>query len=375
MLSSYKPAKLYLIAVFLFLASSLSAQDKLQADGPYVFYKEGKITVKTINQTDDSTFILAEQAFYNKNKVILNCYSVETGDSFSFKLRKKFSAQKPIIPKPARIFVLSDIEGNFKGLKSILMGAGVINDKLEWVFGKGHFVMLGDVFDRGAEPTECQWLIYKLEIEAEAAGGKLHFILGNHEIMNLNGNTKYVDKKILKGTTLISDNYASLFSTDTELGRWLRTKNVIMKIGDYLFTHAGISPSLDSLNLSIDEINRIARDNIGVPKDKITGKHNLVITSSKIGPYWFRGYFNDPIDENRLDAILKKYNASKIIVGHTIVDTISSRYNGKVIAVDEEHQKNISEGFMHALLIEKDDFYIIDHRGGKKKLGVIKEGK
>jgi len=73
---------------------------------------------------------------------------------------------------PETMFVISDIEGNFAGLKMILQSAGVIDKALHWSFGKGHFVFNGDLFDRGGQVTECLWFIYKLESEAEAAGGK-----------------------------------------------------------------------------------------------------------------------------------------------------------------------------------------------------------
>ncbi len=45
----------------------------------------------------------------------------------------------------------------------------------------------GDMFDRGDQVTECLWLVYALEETAKAAGGYVHFILGNHELMNLQG--------------------------------------------------------------------------------------------------------------------------------------------------------------------------------------------
>ncbi len=366
----YLNAFLFLLVAF----SPLSAQKSIQADGPYVFYKDGAIIVKSIHMSADTVYSAAEKKFKNKKNIILNCYSEETGDTFSFRLKNSISPEKSLLPAAKRIFVLSDIEGNFKGFKSILKGAGIIDDNFRWTFGDGHFVMLGDVFDRGAEPTECLWLLYKLESEAEKHGGKLHFILGNHEIMNLNNNTKYVDKLILKNSFLIRKSYDSLYGIDSELGRWLRSKNIAMKIGDLLFVHAGISSSIDSLNLSIENLNKITLANIGLRKEQIKGAENLAVTSSKIGPYWYRGYFNDAVDEESLGRILKKYDAQRIIVGHTIVDTISYLFNGKVIAVDEEHQENIKKGYMHALLIENGKFYIIDDKGMKKRVGKYKKG-
>jgi len=81
----------------------------------------------------------------------------------------------------SRIMALSDIHGEYEHLCEILINSGVVDDKLYWVWGDGHLVIVGDVFDRGDKVTECLWLIYRLETEAKKYGGRVHFLLGNHE--------------------------------------------------------------------------------------------------------------------------------------------------------------------------------------------------
>lgn len=99
---------------------------------------------------------------------------------------------------------LSDIEGNFGAFKALLCAGGVIDKQFNWTYGDGHLVLTGDFFDRGLNVTECLWLVYKLEREAETFGGKVHFILGDHEVMNMNGDHRYVRNKYFEIPKLLS---------------------------------------------------------------------------------------------------------------------------------------------------------------------------
>src|SRR5690606_14672285 len=147
---------------------------------------------------------------------------------------------------PQRIAVLSDIEGNFNGLSSFLINNHIIDANYNWTFGDGHLVLTGDFVDRGNHVTQVLWLIYKLEMQAEKQGGKVHLILGNHEIMNFQGNWRYNKRKYIKLAQTISKEKdwdkatRFMYSHHTELGNWLRSKNVIEKIGRYIFVHAGL---------------------------------------------------------------------------------------------------------------------------------------
>ena len=83
--------------------------------------------------------------------------------------------------------------------------------------------------------TQTLWLIYHLENQAEKAGGKVHFILGNHDLMNMNNDFRYVRKKYFTNAELMNVPYIDLYKPKTELGEWLETKNIVEKIGDYVF--------------------------------------------------------------------------------------------------------------------------------------------
>lgn len=61
------------------------------------------------------------------------------------------------------------------------------------------------------------------------SGGHVHFILGNHEIMNMNGNIKYVRKKYIDNAAMLGEDYKNFYKPSTELGRWLESKNITEK--------------------------------------------------------------------------------------------------------------------------------------------------
>lgn len=49
--------------------------------------------------------------------------------------------------------------------------------------------------------------------------------------------------------------YPRLFGPDTELGRWLGTRNTMQMIGNDLYVHAGLGKDFYDKNLSIPTVN------------------------------------------------------------------------------------------------------------------------
>ena len=94
-----------------------------------------------------------------------------------------------------KVGAISDIHGQYQTFIKLLTNNGVINKRGKWNFGNGHFVVVGDIFDRGPAVTEVLWFLYDLEKQAEAKGGKLHVLLGNHDVMVLNGNLRAIHPK------------------------------------------------------------------------------------------------------------------------------------------------------------------------------------
>ncbi len=91
-----------------------------------------------------------------------------------------------------RIVAFSDVHGDYNAMVATLQGANVIDDALAWSGGTTHFVLVGDILDRGPDSRAAMDLLMRIELEAVPAGGMVHVLAGNHEIMNLVGDLRYV---------------------------------------------------------------------------------------------------------------------------------------------------------------------------------------
>lgn len=265
--------------------------------------------------------------------------------------------------RPKKLFVVSDIEGNFQAFCKLLLKGSVIDKYLQWTFGENHLVIVGDCFDRGEQVTECLWLIYSLEEKARKQGGYVHFILGNHEIMNLNGDWRYVHPRYAE-VTRSPESHTALYDGNSELWRWLQTKNIIEKIGDILFVHGGISAELLNFNLSVADINNQVRPFYAHANAFFSDPLLTVIFNQETSPFWYRGYYQPETSEDLIDNTLTKFKVNCIITGHTITDSIQCYFNNKVINIDTDHTAENSE----ALLIISNRYYRVRKKGGKERL-------
>ena len=334
----------------------------VSSDGPIIIYKNEKITKYQVNP-NNGNFSLSQSEITKNDS--LNCYVDETKDTFSFKLKDSLQIQPSEYILPNKMFVLSDIEGNFKGFKSILQGNKIIDKNFNWTFENNHLILVGDFFDRGLNVTECLWLIYKLEDEAEKQGGKVHFILGNHEMMNLKGQLKYVRDKYQENADTLKVDYEKWYSQNSELGKWLRTKNAVEKIGNLLFVHAGIRKDFPK-NYSIQQINENTRKSIDKQFQKDEQKNDIFIGNES--QIWYRGISTEKESQQEVENTLKRFSVDKMIIGHTIVDKIKYLYKGKIIDIDLEHKTNSDKGEMFALWIENGNFYSINEKGVKSNV-------
>ena len=236
----------------------------------------------------------------------------------------------------------------------------------KWTFGKGHLVTVGDFFDRGLLVTQTLWLIYSLEEQAEKAGGKVHFILGNHDLMNMNNDFRYVRKKYLENAKIMGQEYYDFYKPNTELGRWLATKNILEKIGDYIFVHAGISKEVSDLNMGVEGINKYARGYYFHNREAVLGTDPVGKTIYMFGksPMWYRGYGKETTDKAEFAAIAQNMKAKKFVIGHTVHESVTYLMDKQVIDLDVLHAKGITQG----LLIENGQEYMIDIHGQKSAI-------
>ena len=285
-------------------------------------------------------------------------------DPFAVEIRKDETTPRWTFPTVDRVVVISDIEGNFAALYSILLAQGVIDTAGNWVYGDGHLVMLGDLFDRGPDVTPLLWWLYVLEEQAQGAGGHLHILLGNHELMIIGGDTRYIHEKYRHQQKVTGIDYTSLYSTESVLGNWLRSKPALTRIGYNLFSHGGISPQVLGLDMSIDDLNRrvISRnlqleESESIADDVIFGSNGI---------FWYRGWVESPPTEEVLNLVLEKYKAERMVIGHTVVPSIQTSFDGKLVMADVEQPGNVNGSVVKALLIEDGKFFEINNKGERK---------
>lgn len=351
-----------LLALFVYV-NAIYAQTPI-VDGPYIRYDGNTIIAGRINQ---NRFVIEKfPASERQQRRLMVPVQGHPDWNFTIKLKPSIANEAGVYKQPGKLFICSDIEGEFGAFRSLLIANHIINTKYEWLFGNGRLVIAGDLFDRGRDVTALLWLLYKLEDEAAAKGGRVHVILGNHDIMNLSGDFRYVDKKYFDYAELMQSKYDSLYNENTELGRWLRSKNIIEKIGKVLVLHGGISPEINALRLSVDSINALCRPYYALAhqRDKIPVQVRPFF-SGQSSPFWYRGYFlSSQSSEQLVDSTLDFYQVKRIIVGHTIVEHVHSLYHGKVIPVDVDEHAGQTVG----LLIDNNNWYTTDISGNKQPL-------
>ncbi|HEY0684153.1 MAG TPA: metallophosphoesterase [Steroidobacter sp.] len=298
--------------------------------------------------------------------------------AFDVKLRGPAKPAADEIKVTARtpLFVMADTHGEFEIAAQLLQSHGVIDDRLRWSFGKGHLAVLGDVFDRGPNHTELLWLIYKLEAEAARAGGGVHLAIGNHESMVLTGDLRYLNPKYPRVASLLgAETYTSLWIEDSLLGQWLRSKAAMFRLGEYLCLHGGVSRELIDRGLTLSSVNETVRS--ALTQTGMPGEHGPFVMG-QTGPLWYRGYFEEaarksgmPLaDSADIDRIRERFGVKAILVGHTVVPTVTALYDGRVIAVQvyphRDEQTHVP--VMEALSIQKGQMFRARVDGSREML-------
>jgi hypothetical protein len=326
------------------------------------------------------------------------------------------------------LVAIGDVHGDFDDFCSILQRVGLIDGQRHWTGGNATFLQLGDLIDRGPKPREVLDLMQSLDEQSAKAGGQVVALLGNHEMMNLMGDLRYVSvgnyasfadsesenrrqfafQKYLEWRKAHAQLLAELnqpvlpetegewmirhplgfiehraaFSPTGAYGKWLRQRSALVRIGGVIFLHGGINPDLTSLGL--DQINErirgemnqyddarqyLAAENVLLPfftlQEAIAVAQAELITERKQhaksndtrlarieqflalggwlcvredGPLWYRGYDQWSEEEGapKAEKILAAYNATNIVVAHTVQRTgrIRPGFGGRILLID-----------------------------------------
>lgn len=279
-----------------------------------------------------------------------------------------------------RVVAVGDVHGAYESFVAILKTAGIVDARQHWMGGRTHLIQTGDVVDRGPDSRRALDLLRRLESEAPRAGGRVHALLGNHEVMRMLGDLRYVDPgeyaafRTERSEELRDRAYRSQalearrrskaagerfderafrdrfreevplgqiemrleFGQDGEYGRWLRQHDTMVRINGVVFLHGGISPAVAPMGCR--EVNEAIRGELTTGLQNVRASPEASLSARADGPLWYRGLAQE--DENafasRLDEILSTLAARAIVIGHTIAPNgrVASRFGGKVFQID-----------------------------------------
>lgn len=195
-----------------------------------------------------------------------------------------------------RIVAISDPHGAYDAMVRTLANADVIDADRNWSGGETHLVITGDLMDRGADSRKIMDLVMQLEEQSVADGGMVHLLLGNHEVMNLVGDLRYVAPdeyaafaddespeererwfRIFSAQRLsVGESGEALlraefdksrppgffghrqaFSSNGKYGAWLMSKPLMVVVNNNAFVHGGMPPLVAELGL--DTLNDLLR--------------------------------------------------------------------------------------------------------------------
>lgn len=281
-----------------------------------------------------------------------------------------------------RIVAIGDVHGSFDNFVAILRTAGLIDNRRQWAGGKSVFVQTGDILDRGPASRDAMDLVRKLEKDAPAAGGLVLPLLGNHEVMRLVGDRRYIstgeyrafqgpDSNSLRDRAyefLVAENakrakaagqpfdqreFRKLFydqnppgavemqiafAPEGDYGRWVRDRKVVARINGIVFLHGGLTPEVAAMGC--EGINSAVQKELQGPMPPADPAKALITTPD--GPLWYRGLIDDgaapgPADQSKIDAALKAIDARAIVVGHTVTQPeyrIKASSQGRIVQID-----------------------------------------
>jgi hypothetical protein len=338
-----------------------------RVDGPYVREENGKRLSLRLQRNADGV-IEARREMLDDDTVEVEV-DAPVPHRFSVPLRREYPRSALEFPMPARLLIASDFEGQFDAFTALMQGNGVIDADLHWRFGDGRVVLVGDMADRGDNVLPLLWLIYRLEAEAERAGGGLHLVLGNHDQMLLTGRTSYLHPKYFGTLRLSGAAPQALWDERSELGRWLRSKPILLKVGDTLFMHGGLSPAVLARAPSLADVDRHAAAVLTHAPDTIADAAAREIVWSREGLLWYRGLAMALEGMPKADAAhvartLEHFDVRHLAIGHTLVQHVGSDYDGAVLRIDVQHAAGTVEG----VLVEDGARFRVDARGERHPL-------
>jgi hypothetical protein len=249
-------------------------------------------------------------------------------------------------PHADRVVAIGDLHGDLAATRAALRLARLIDDDDRWVGGTTVFVQTGDQLDRGNDELEILDLLDELTIQARTAGGAVHVLNGNHELMNVKQDLRYVtlggfldflptpvtDPEAVDPELVVEAVHERLDACRPghPFADRLANRNVVAIVGDTVFVHGGVLPHV--VDYGLERLNQEARDWIRADRP-----YPPEILLASDGPVWSRHYSldTDAEDCRLLEEVLDDLGARRMVVGHTVQDEgISPACDNRVWRID-----------------------------------------
>lgn len=242
-----------------------------------------------------------------------------------------------------RVVAIGDVHGDFAAMQAALRLGGIIDDEGAWAGGDATFVQTGDLLDRGDDERQIIDFLEVLTAQAEAAGGRVVSLNGNHEVMNVAGDLRYVtpggfrDFEDVDGLDLTipvlerlppgARARAAAFLPGGPYAKLLAKKKIIAVVDDTIFVHGGVLEH--HATYGVDAINRES-------EAWMLGERDVpMMLQGEDSPIWTRVFSHGEADCAALQRALDATGTRRMVVGHTVQPSgITSACDGKVWRID-----------------------------------------
>jgi len=260
-------------------------------------------------------------------------------------------------PEPRRVVAVGDLHGDLRAFGAIGRACGLLDERGSWRGSATHLVLMGDLVG-GAHSRLLLNAVMRLEREAARTGGRVHALLGNHDLLPIAGRfgklTPRERREYRKGDFQGAGRYA----------QWVLGRPTILKIGRTLYVHAG----LDRWALDTDpgEVNAHVRAWIAHLQG--TGprppRETRWTFDDDDGPMWTRAFRHrgrrpkDAPSKKVIRAVLDRLGAERIVLGHSPTDdgsiVLDHPHYGEFVILIDTRISDVARGRLGALKIEGD---------------------
>ncbi len=257
---------------------------------------------------------------------------------------------------------LGDIHAQRESFLEILRALGIVGESLSWQAEDTRLVMLGDVCDRGYDSKSIYALLMKYQKDAPRFGSEVRFIIGNHEVMNMFGLSRYTRAEEYGSyredeTSDGRHEFEKAFSAGGWLHDWLLGQHIILKVGPLIFAHGDLPVSF--ANTTVENIETATKR--ALREVLRQGRFSMlpdILFSEQTSILWCRQaqLYKAPAYGAALSNFLERNNAKLYICGHTPSEDgkFHLLYDKQYLCIDSamtfEHQ---GIGRKSALLVEQ----------------------